>query len=127
MDAEGYLYITGRSREVIIRGGENIARREVEEVLETYSDVQASAVVGRPDPIFGEQVVAFIIPRGTWNEEIKNNLREYAAQRLSPHKVPTEFIVTDTFPRNATGKVERRVLRERAIQTMQQTNETSTK
>lgn len=119
IDEEGYLYISGRSREVIIRGGENIAPREVEEVLQTHPAVRASAVVGRPDPIYGEQVVAFIVPRDRWNAELKKSLHDYAAQRLSPQKVPVEFIDIDTLPRNATGKVERHVLRERVLQAMQ--------
>ena len=117
-DEEGYLYITGRLREVIIRGGENIAPREVEEVLQTHPAVRASAVVGRPDPIYGEQVVAFIVPNNIWNDELKQSLHDYTAQKLSPQKVPVEFISTDTLPRNATGKVERHVLRERVIQAM---------
>ncbi len=119
MDEEGYLYLSGRSREVIIRGGENIAPREVEEVLQAHPAVQASAVVGRPDAIYGEQVVAFIVPRDTWNDEVKKSLHDYAAQRLSPQKVPVEFFVVDTLPRNATGKIERHVLRERVEQAMQ--------
>ena len=118
-DEEGYLYITGRLREVIIRGGENIAPREIEEILQTHPAVRASAVVGRPDPIYGEQVVAFIVPRKEWSAELMQSLHDYAAQKLSAHKVPADFIVTATLPRNATGKIERHVLREQAAQQIQ--------
>lgn len=127
MDEEGYLYVTGRSREVIIRGGENIAPREVEEVLQSHPAVRESAVVGRPDPIYGEQVVAFVVPQNTWNDEMNRSLHDFATQRLSPQKAPVEFLVVDTLPRNATGKVQRHVLRERVIQAMQRENAETTK
>lgn len=114
MDEEGYIYITGRLREVIIRGGENIAPREIEEVLQTHSAVRESAVVGRSDAILGEQIVAFIVPQNAWNAEQAQSLHEYAAHRLSSHKVPTDFIAVDALPHNSVGKVERRILREQA-------------
>ena len=116
MDSEGYIYITGRLREVIIRGGENIAPREVEEVLQSHPAVRESAVVGRPDPTLGEQVVAFIVPAHEWNAELARQVHDYAAQRLSPHKVPVDFIAVDSLPHNSIGKVERRKLHEQLIQ-----------
>jgi acyl-CoA synthetase (AMP-forming)/AMP-acid ligase II len=113
LDEDGYLFIKGRLREVIIRGGENIAPREVEEVLTGHMTIREVAVVGRPDPIYGEQVVAYIAVDGTWNVEKAQELHAYAAQRLSSHKVPVDFIVIDALPRTPTGKVERRLLRTR--------------
>lgn len=115
MDEDGYLFIKGRLREVINRGGENIAPREVEEVLLRHADVRDAAVVGRPDPIYGEQVVAYVTVRRAWSEEMAQELQQYAAQRLSKHKVPVDFIALDTLPRNPTGKVERRLLRAREL------------
>jgi len=112
-DEEGYLFLTGRLREVIIRGGENIAPREVEEVLETYPAVREAAVIGRPDAVYGEQVVAYIVVNGPWSPELAQRLREYAARRLSAHKVPVDFIAVDALPKNALGKVEHRLLQER--------------
>src|SRR6266446_625840 len=82
-DEEGYLFITGRLRDVIIRGGENIAPREVEEVLETHPAVREAAVIGRPDAVYGEQVVAYIVVNGSWSPELEQKLHEYAAQKLS--------------------------------------------
>jgi Acyl-CoA synthetases (AMP-forming)/AMP-acid ligases II len=111
LDADGYLFITGRSREVIIRGGENIAPREVEEVLLSHRVVREAAVVGRPDPVYGEQVVAYIVVREDWQPALREELQRYAEQRLSRYKVPVDFIVVDALPRNATGKIERHILR----------------
>ncbi len=81
-DEEDYLYITGRLRDVIIRGGENIAPREVEEVLETYPAVREAAVIGRPDAVYGEQVVAYIVMNGSWSPESHGMRNELAASRL---------------------------------------------
>jgi acyl-CoA synthetase (AMP-forming)/AMP-acid ligase II len=112
-DEEDYLFLTGRLRDVIIRGGENIAPREVEEVLESYPAVREAAVIGRPDAIYGEQVVAYIVVNGPWSPELAQRLREYAAQKLSAHKVPVDFIAVDALPKTVLGKVERRLLQER--------------
>lgn len=113
LDEEGYLFIKGRLREVINRGGENIAPREVEEALIQHAAIREIAVVGRPDPIYGEVVVAYVVVQGAWNETMAQNLHHYAMQRLSSHKVPVDFIAIDALPRTATGKVERRLLRAR--------------
>ncbi len=115
-DEEGYLFITGRLRDVIIRGGENIAPREVEEVLETHPAVREAAVIGRPDAVYGEQVVAYIVVNGPWSPELAQRLREYAARRLSAHKVPVDFIAVDALPKNALGKVAHRLLQKRDAQ-----------
>jgi len=113
LDEDGYLFIRGRLREVINRGGENIAPREVEEVLLGHAAVREAAAVGRPDSIYGEQVVAYVVVCGTWSEDMAQELHQYAAQRLSLHKVPVDFVALDSLPRNPTGKVERRLLRAR--------------
>ncbi len=113
LDEDGYLFIKGRLREVINRGGENIAPREVEEVLQGYPAVREAAVVGRPDPIYGEQVVAYLTVRENWQEESVQQLRNYLTHHLSPQKIPVDFIVLDELPKNATGKIERRLLRAR--------------
>jgi acyl-CoA synthetase (AMP-forming)/AMP-acid ligase II len=113
LDKDGYLFIKGRLREVINRGGENIAPREIEEVLQSYPAVREVAVVGRPDPIYGEQPVAYLTVREHWDLENAAGLHRYAAQHLSPQKVPVDFVILDMLPRNATGKIERRLLRAR--------------
>jgi acyl-CoA synthetase (AMP-forming)/AMP-acid ligase II len=113
LDEEGSLFLTGRLRDVIIRGGENIAPREVEEVLESYPAVREAAVIGRPDAVYGEQVVAYIVVNGPMTPGLAQRLREYATQRLSAHKVPVDFIAVDALPKTVLGKVERRLLQER--------------
>src|SRR3989442_3990232 len=115
-DEEGYLFLTGRLRDVIIRGGENIAPREVEEVLEPSPAVREAAVIGRPDAVYGEQVVAYIVVNGSWSPELAQKLHEYAAQKLSAHKVPVDFIAVDALPKSALGKVEHRLLQKRDAQ-----------
>ena len=109
-DEEGYLFIVGRLRDVIIRGGENIAPREIEEMLETYPAVREAAVIGRLDAIYGEQVVAYIVVNGSWGAELAQRLHEYTAQKLSAHKIPVDFIIVDALPKNALGKVAHRLL-----------------
>jgi acyl-CoA synthetase (AMP-forming)/AMP-acid ligase II len=113
MDEDGYLFIKGRLREVINRGGENIAPREVEEALIHHPAIHEIAAVGRPDPIYGEVVVAYVVTHDPWHEEMAQDLHQYAKQRLSSHKVPVDFIAIDTLPRTPTGKIERRLLRTR--------------
>lgn len=113
LDADGYLFIKGRLRELINRGGENIAPREVEEVLQGYSAVREVAVVARPDLVYGELPVAYLTVCENWNAQDTAELRRYAVQHLSALKVPVDFIILDALPKNATGKVERHLLRAR--------------
>jgi acyl-CoA synthetase (AMP-forming)/AMP-acid ligase II len=113
LDADGYLFIKGRLREVIIRGGENIVPREIEEVLQSYPAVCEAAVVGRPDPIYGEQVVAYLTVRANWDAENSKQLHRHMEQHLSSPKIPVELIILDDLPRNTAGKIDRRLLRAR--------------
>ncbi|MHB8595195.1 MAG: AMP-binding protein [Ktedonobacteraceae bacterium] len=115
LDNDGYLFITGRLREVIIRGGENIAPREIEEVLLTHPLVRDTAVVGRPDPIYGEVVVAYVVTVGKGGPETQRRLHLYATQRLSPAKVPVDYVIVSALPRTTSGKVARQVLREQEL------------
>ena len=110
LDADGYLFIKGRLREVINRGGENIAPREIEEALLTYPAVREAAAVGRPDPIYGEQPVAYLVVRENWDEQTAQELRQHATRLLSSQKVPVDFIVVEELPKNRTGKIQRRLL-----------------
>jgi acyl-CoA synthetase (AMP-forming)/AMP-acid ligase II len=111
-DEEGYLYITGRLREMINRGGEKIAPREVEEVLLTHPAVRDAAVIGRSDDQYGEVAVAYVVADGTWVEgDLAQCLHDYAAARLSAYKVPVDCVRMEALPRNANGKINREALR----------------
>jgi malonyl-CoA/methylmalonyl-CoA synthetase len=110
-DADGYLEIVGRSKDLIISGGLNVIPKEVEEVLDGLDGVLESAVVGRPDADFGEVVVAVVVaePGTTLDPE---QLRLLARERLAGFKVPKQVLVVGELPRNALGKVEKARLRE---------------
>lgn len=109
-DEAGYVYISGRIGDVINRGGEKIAPREIEEVLLAHPDVDDVAVVGKPDPVYGQRVVAYVVTRTAYPPNLESNLRTYCAQRLSPYKVPVGFVQVAELPRTRTGKIQRRRL-----------------
>jgi acyl-CoA synthetase (AMP-forming)/AMP-acid ligase II len=104
LDEDGYLYIVGRQKEVIIRGGNNIYATDVEAVLQEHPDVREAAVVGVPHDVLGEDVAAFVSLRNG-NEVSAEELRAFCAQRLADYKVPRHITFVDELPRNATGKV----------------------
>jgi long-chain acyl-CoA synthetase len=111
-DAEGYLYITGRKKELIIVAGEKATPREIEDVLTRHPAVAEAAVLGKKDPSRGEVVVAFIIPKEgqtVTREQLSEFCRE---QELAQWKIPREIIVVPELPRSPTGKVLKRVLAE---------------
>jgi long-chain acyl-CoA synthetase len=108
-DEEGHLYITGRIKEMLIIGGENVFPREIEEVLNAHPSVKASAVIGVHDPSRGEVPVAFVeLQEGQAFDE--RGLRSHCRERLAQFKVPREIRVLASLPRNATGKILRRQL-----------------
>jgi malonyl-CoA/methylmalonyl-CoA synthetase len=112
-DADGYLSILGRMKELIIVGGTNVTPEEVEAVLETDTGVAECAVVGVPDPDLGERIAAFIVPRsGEDTPTLEKRLREKAEQNLASYKRPRLYHFLAVIPRNAMGKVERSKLRE---------------
>lgn len=109
VDTDGYLFITGRKKEMLIIGGENVFPREIEEVLDKHPSVNQSAVVGRMDPSRGEVPVAFIEVAEDAEFDEKA-LRAYCRDHLPNFKIPKEVRVLDALPRNPTGKVLRRDL-----------------
>ena len=111
LDEDGYLFISGRLKDVINRGGEKIAPREVEELLLTHPAVLDAAVVGRADPIYGELPVAYVMLAPHAYGTTTAPLADFCAQRLSPYKVPAEIVAVDSLPRTRTGKIQRHVLR----------------
>ena len=113
MDDEGYLYLAGRSKDMIIRGGENVYPVEIESVLADHPSVAQVAVVGRPDDHWGEVVVAVVTGDPTGPAPDPEVLREHCRGRLAAYKVPTEVVVVAEMPLNASGKILKRRLRER--------------
>jgi fatty-acyl-CoA synthase len=114
MDAQGYLRITGRVKDMIIRGGENIFPAEVENVLVTHPDIAEVAVVGAPDAFWGEVPVAFLRPRAGMRLEAADLVRHLRAD-IAATKTPARWIVLDAFPLTGSGKVQKFVLRERYL------------
>ena len=114
MDARGYGRIAGRLKDMIIRGGENIYPREIEQVLFEHEDVADVAVLGVPDPDLGEQVAAFIRPAAGRTPD-PERLFAYCRERLAPYKTPRHWTILDAFPLTPSGKVQKYVLRERFL------------
>ena len=112
LDADGYLTITGRIKEVINRGGEKISPREVDEVLLDHPAVGQAVTFALPHDKLGEEVVAAIVPDGEDGVD-ERALRDFAAERLADFKVPRRIIVLEEIPKGATGKVQRIGLHEK--------------
>ena len=112
LDADGYLRISGRAKELIITGGYNVYPREVEEVLRSCPGVADAAVVGEPSAEWGETVAAFVVPGpGTDPGELTERLTSWCDERLAGYKRPRAWHFIDTVPRNALGKTLRHELR----------------
>jgi acyl-CoA synthetase (AMP-forming)/AMP-acid ligase II len=109
-DKDGYLYLSGRKKDMIIRGGENIYPVEIEDVLGRYPGVREVAVVGVPDDHWGEVVRAHIILEADAALD-EDEVRAFCRANLAGYKVPALFSVDPDFPRNASGKVLKRDLR----------------
>jgi long-chain acyl-CoA synthetase len=110
LDREGYLFIVDRLKDMIITGGENVYPREIEEILYTRPEVEEAAVVGMPDREWGERVVAFIKAKEGCSLDAAA-LKTFLKSRLSPFKVPKEYIAVEELPKNAAGKILKRELR----------------
>lgn len=110
IDQEGFLYITGRHKEMLIIGGENVFPREIEEVLNHHESILDSAVIGQPDGLRGELPIAYVeIQEGSTFDEAE--LRSYCRQHLAGYKVPRQIHCVEALPRNAMGKILRRMLK----------------
>jgi fatty-acyl-CoA synthase len=115
MDAEGYVHIVGRIKDIIIRGGENIAPREVEAVIESHPSVSEVQVVGVPSRRYGEEVMAWVkCAPGMRVDECE--LSALCREHLASYKVPKYWRFIDAFPLTVTGKVRKYRLREMAIE-----------
>jgi long-chain acyl-CoA synthetase len=111
-DDDGYLTLVDRVKDLIIRGGENIYPKEIEDVLYTHPAVLEAAVVGQPDQVFGEQPVAFVALRNGF-DVVPEDFIEHCRESLARYKVPREVFIEETLPKNALGKIAKPVLRTR--------------
>ncbi|MFJ5022266.1 AMP-binding protein [Streptomyces goshikiensis] len=114
MDEDGYLSITGRIKDMVIRGGENLYPREIEEFLHTHPDVLDVQVIGVPDPKYGEELMAWVGMREGAEPLTAETVRAYCAGRLAHFKIPRYVHVVEEFPMTVTGKIRKIEMRETA-------------
>jgi acyl-CoA synthetase (AMP-forming)/AMP-acid ligase II len=117
-DADGFFFVTGRIKELIIKGGENIAPREIDEVLLRHPSVLEAAAVGIPDKHYGQEILACIVRRATpggTDDELRADLRAFCEQHLGRYKTPKEFRFVAELPRGPSGKVQRLKLLETVV------------
>jgi acyl-CoA synthetase (AMP-forming)/AMP-acid ligase II len=113
LDADGYLFLVGRSDDVINRGGEKIYPRDIEEILLAQPGVRSAAVVGAFDEVLGERPVAYVVPDAGWAAaDVETLLRETCAAELPRHKQPSEYRLVAELPLGSTGKISRRQLKD---------------
>jgi fatty-acyl-CoA synthase len=115
MDEQGFVKIVGRSKDMIIRGGENVYPREVEEFLYSHPAISDTAVYGVPDPRFGEAVMVSVILRDGESLE-ESELQEFCRSKIAHYKVPRYVRFVDEFPMTVTGKVQKFKMRDAAIE-----------
>jgi long-chain acyl-CoA synthetase len=108
-DEDGYVYIVGRKKELIIRGGQNIYPRELEEVIALMAGVADVAVIGVPDELMGERVKAFIV-KSNGSSITEESVKQFCEEHLAPYKVPRLVEFISELPRNSTGKILKRLL-----------------
>ncbi|MEV1170700.1 AMP-binding protein [Nonomuraea sp. NPDC049784] len=114
MDADGYVNIVGRIKDMVIRGGENIYPREIEEFLYGHPDISDVQVIGVPDEKYGEELMAWIVMRPGAEPLTAERVREFCTDRLAHYKIPRYVHVVDAFPMTVTGKIRKVEMRERA-------------
>jgi len=114
LDAEGYCNIVGRVKDMLIRGGENVYPREIEEYLFRHAKIQSVQVFGVPDPKYGEEVCAWIVlkPGVTASE---NEIRQFCEGQIAHYKIPRYIRFVEELPMTVTGKVQKFVMREKMI------------
>jgi fatty-acyl-CoA synthase len=116
MDDDGYVNIVGRIKDMIIRGGENVYPREIEEFLHTHPDIVDVQVIGVPDERYGEEIMAWVRVRDGAVPVTIESIREFCQGRIAHYKIPRYVHVTEDFPMTVTGKVQKYKMREDAIE-----------
>ena len=118
LDEDGYLYIRGRKKEMLLVSGYNVFPREIEEILHQHPGVKEAAVVGRTDAYRGELPIAFIVPV-SGNRADAETLQDYCSENLAPYKIPAEFRFCEELPKTVVGKVDKVALAMRANQVVE--------
>jgi fatty-acyl-CoA synthase len=119
MDDAGYLSVVGRIKDMVIRGGENIYPREIEEFLHGHPDVDDVQVVGVPDPKYGEELCAWVRMRPGAQPLTADSVREFCRGQLAHYKVPRYVLAVEEFPMTVTGKIRKVEMRERSIEALE--------
>jgi fatty-acyl-CoA synthase len=125
MDDDGYLSIVGRIKDMVIRGGENVYPREIEEFLYTHPDIADVQIIGVPDPKYGEELMAWVVMRQGAEPLSAQGVRTFCQGRLAHYKVPRYVHVVDGFPMTVTGKIRKMEMRAQAEQILEQAAERS--
>jgi fatty-acyl-CoA synthase len=115
MDADGYVNITGRIKDMVIRGGENIYPREVEELLYAHPDILDAQVIGVPDENYGEELMVWVRMRDGASPLTAQDIREFCTGKVARYKIPRYVHVTEEFPMTVTGKVRKVEMREKSV------------
>jgi acyl-CoA synthetase (AMP-forming)/AMP-acid ligase II len=110
IDEEGFLFVHDRKKDIIIRGGLNVASIEIENALSLHPAIREAAVVGKPHPDLGEDLVAFVVLEGA-DEPAVDEIREFCRPLIADYKIPRDIRFIDELPRNPTGKILKRDLR----------------
>ena len=113
-DADGFFWFEGRAKQIIIRGGSNISPQEVEEALYHHPAVLEAGVIGMPDPVHGEKVIAYVALREGLTAS-EQELRDLVRSRIADYKTPERILFLPALPKGLTGKVQRRALKELAL------------
>ncbi|WP_411283097.1 AMP-binding protein [Lapillicoccus sp.] len=115
MDDDGYVQITGRIKDMVIRGGENVYPREIEEFLYTHPDILDAQVIGVPDERYGEELCAWVRMKDGAEPVTAESLRAFASGKLAHYKIPRYVTIVDEFPMTVTGKVRKVEMREKSV------------
>ena len=119
-DDEGFVFIAGRKKEMIISGGENIYPLEIERVLYELDEVDEAAVIGAPHEKWGETPIAVVVMKN-WTALTEELLRSYCTNKLARYKVPSKFIFVSALPKNATGKIDKAALKKSYVEEVMNT------
>ena len=114
MDDDGYVRVVGRIKDMVIRGGENVYPREIEEFLYTHPQIADVQVIGVPDERYGEELMAWVVLR-PGGEVGEDELREFCRGQIAHYKIPRYFKFVDGYPMTVTGKVQKFKMRELAV------------